>query len=1107
MRPPTLRLRPLVPLFLLLLAAVPAAADDRLTAETFRGLELRNIGPALMSGRIADLAVHPGEPSTWYVAAGSGGVWKTVNAGATWTPVFDDQKSYSIGCVTLDPKAPEVVWVGTGENVSGRHVGYGDGVYKSLDGGKSWTNVGLGKSEHVAKILVDPRDSDVVYVAAEGPLWSSGGERGVYKSTDGGASWTAVLTLDDDAGVTDLEMDPDDPDVLYAAAYQRRRHVWAFLAGGPRSGVYKSVDGGASWRRLENGLPKGDVGKIGLAVSPVDPRLVYATIEAGEDEKGFYRSEDRGGSWEKRSDYTSGGTGGHYYQEIYASPHQADRVYQMDVWIQVTQDGGKTFSQLPENTKHSDSHALAFDPDDPDRLLVGSDGGLYETFDHGASWRFHANLPLTQFYKLALDNDVPFYNVVGGTQDNGTQLGPSRTANGHGVMNSDWVVAVSADGYACAIDPEDPNTVYGEWQGGGLTRYDKATGQRLDVKAQPGPDEPPERWNWDAPVLVSPHSHTRLYHGSQRLWRSDDRGDSWRTVSGDLTRGLSRYELEIFGRVWSVDALYDNYAMSVYATTTAVSESPLVEGLIYVGTDDGLVQVTEDGGASWRRQDRFPGVPEMSFVNDVRASAHDADTVYAVLDAHQAGDYSPYVLRSTDRGHTWTSIAGDPAGTGIPARHLVWSLVEDPVAKDLLFAGTEYGIFFTLDGGRRWIRLEGGVPTIAFRDLEIQEREGDLVGASFGRGFFILDDVSPLRHVSAELLAGEAALFPVRTAKLYVPSMPLDLPGKAFQGDAFYLGANPPFGAVFTYYLRDELRTSKAKRRAEEKAIREEGGDVPFPGWERLKAEEREDEPAIVLTVTAQDGPFGGDRGGKHGHVVRRVTGPATKGIHRVAWDLRYPPPYPTRLEPWTAGAPWDEPPIGPLAPPGRYTVELARLADGELTALAEAQTFAVVPLAGTGDAAEWQAISAFQRRTADLLRRATGVAEAAEEAAERLEHLDKALLASPAPSVELLAQARALDLRLRDLRERLTGDPTRGRFAEPAAPSILGRLSGVAWGHWSTTHGPTRTHRDSLAVAEEQFERTSEALRELIETDLPRLEAAAEEAGAPWTPGRGVPR
>ena len=626
------------------------AEDGELKAETFKGLALRGVGPALMSGRIADIAIHPRDRSTWYVAVGSGGVWKTTNAGTTWTPVFDGESSYSIGCVAIDPQNPEVVWVGSGENVSGRHVGYGDGVYKSLDGGKTWKNVGLEASEHIGKILIDPRDSDVIYVAAEGPLWAAGGDRGVYKTEDGGETWDHVLEISENTGVTDLELDPRNPDVLYAAAYQRRRHIWSLLAGGEESGIYKTTNAGADWRELDNGLPSVDMGRIGLAVSPIEPDIVYATIEAGEDDKGFYRSANAGESWEKRSDYISNGTGPHYYQEIYASPHKLDRIYQMDVWIHVSEDGGKSFEKLGAPDKHSDNHALAFDPGDPDYLLAGCDGGLYQSWDHAESWSFVANLPVTQFYKMALDNDYPFYNVVGGTQDNNTQVGPSSTGNQNGIQNSDWYVTVGGDGYACQIDPSDPNIIYSESQYGGLRRYDRRNGELLDIQPQPAKGDLPERWNWDSPVLISPHSHTRLYFGSQRLWRSEDRGDSWTPVSDDLSRGRNRYELEMMGRVWSVDALYDNRAMSWYGNTTTISESPLQEGLIYVGTDDSVIQVTEDGGGSWRRIDTFPGVPDLAFVNEVKASVHDANAVFAVLDNHKVGDFKPYILKSVDRG-------------------------------------------------------------------------------------------------------------------------------------------------------------------------------------------------------------------------------------------------------------------------------------------------------------------------------------------------------------------------------------------------------------------------------------------------------------------------
>ncbi|UCH97014.1 MAG: glycosyl hydrolase, partial [Candidatus Aminicenantes bacterium] len=964
-------------------------------SDTFSGLKFRNIGPALTSGRISDIAIHPSDRSTWYIAVGSGGVWKTNNCGTTWEPIFDDQPSYSIGCVTIDPINPDVVWVGTGENVSGRHVGFGDGIYKSTNGGKTWKNMGLKQSEHISKILVDPRDANVIYAAAEGPLWSPGGERGLYKSTDSGKTWNLSLNISKDTGVTDAVFEPGNPDTLYAAAYQRRRTVAAFMAGGPESGIYKTTDAGKHWQRLTTGLPGGHMGRIGLAVSPIKPHVVYATIEAAKKEKGFYRSENRGESWEKRNSYISNGTGPHYYQEIYADPHQFDRVYQMDVWIHVTDDGGKTFRKLDEKYKHSDNHALAFDPHDPDYLLAGSDGGIYETWDRGKTWKFAANLPVTQFYKMALDNALPFYNIHGGTQDNGSQMGPSRTLNINGIMNRDWFFTSGADGYACAVDPTDPNIIYAEWQVGRLERYDKRSGEIVSIQPQPEPGQDPPRWNWDSPLIISPHSHTRLYYGSQRLYRSDDRGDSWTVISPDLSRNIFRLEQKIMEKNWSADALWDNDSMSYFGNLTALSESPLQEGLIYAGTDDGLIRVTEDGGKNWRKIDKLPGVPSFFFVNDIKASLHDVNTVFAALDNHKTGDLKPYLMKSANRGRTWTSIKGD-----LPYGHIVWAVAQDHIKPDLLFIGTEFGIFFTLDGGKHWIKLTGGVPTISFRDIEIQERENDLVGASFGRGFFILDDYSPLRRVNEKILEKEAVLFPVKKVLLYIPRRPLDLEGKASMGDAFFTAPNPPFGAVFTYYLEESLKTRKQQRQETEKDLEKQGKAIRFPGWDALRQEDREEEAAVILTVKDQDGS-----------VVRCLTGPTGKGMHRVAWDLRYPSPAPTVLEQPKDLPPWERLPQGPLVVPGTFSVTLAKRVDGILTPLGKPQTVVVESLGlATLPAEDKNELLAFQKKAGELQRAMMGADEVIWQALKNLEFIKKALPDTPNAPTRLGDEARTLE-------------------------------------------------------------------------------------------------
>ncbi len=1065
-------------------AASPPA--PRLSSDTLAGLAFRSIGPGLMSGRISDLAIHPANRALWYVAAGSGGVWKTANAGTTWTPIFDGQGAYSIGCLALDPRNPDIVWLGTGENVSGRHVGYGDGVYKSLNGGKTWTNVGLAKSEHIARILVDPRDSNVVYVAAEGPLWSAGGERGLYKTMDGGKTWAAVLTVSKDTGIASAELDPSNPDVLYAAAYERRRSVAAFMGGGPESGIHKSEDAGKTWRRLTVGLPKGDMGKIGLAVSPLDPRVVYATIEAAEEERGFYRSADRGESWEKRNSFISGGTGPHYYQEIFADPNRFDRVYQMDFFMRITDDGGRTWRRVEARRKHSDDHALAFIPGDPNYLLNGSDGGVYESRDGGETWRFFDNLPVTQFYKVALDNALPFYSVHGGTQDNGSQHGPSRTLNAHGIGNADWTITYGADGYASAIDPTDPNIIYLEWQEGNLLRYDLKSHETVYVSPRPEPGDPPLRFNWDAPVLISPHASTRLYYAGQFVWRSEDRGDSWTRVSPDLTRNVFRLDKPILGKTWGIDALWDHGAMSKYSTITTLSESPLVSGLLYAGTDDGLIQVTEDGGRTWRRIEKLPGVPDAFFVNELKASKHDPDTVFAAVDNHKSGEYKPRLLRSDDRGRTWLSISGD-----LPDRTLVWSVVQDREKKNLLFAGTEFGIYATLDGGKRWLKLSGGVPVISFRDLEIHDRETDLVGASFGRGIFVLDDYSPLREIDETLLGRDAALFAVKKALSYVPLRPIDSSDKGCLGDGFYTAPNPPFGSVFTYYLRDGLKPAAEARRAAEKDLDKAGRPIPFPGWDKLRAEEREDKPEIVLTVADEAG-----------QIVRRVFGPAGPGLHRVAWDLRYPAVNPTRLEEPSREA-WDWAPQGPLVVPGTFTVTLDKRDGGTLARLAGPRTFEVEALGlATIPEKDRGALLAFQKKAGELQRAMMGAGAAAGESLRGLKVMKKALADTPRADPKLLERIVALEGRLQDALTKLYGDSTAGRRSEATSPGLMDRVGAEL----RSTSPATVTVKRDYEIAAEAFGPLLEELRAAIEVDLRKLGEELEAAGAPWTPGRGVP-
>ena len=671
-----------------------------LSSSTFSELKFRNIGPSFMSGRIADIAIHPDNPNIWYVAVGSGGVWKTMNSGVTWKPLFDKQSVYSIGCVTIDPNNPHTIWVGTGENVGGRHVGFGDGIYKSTDDGVTWVNMGLKKSEHISEIIVHPKNPNIIFVAVQGPLWKKGGERGFYKSIDGGKMWKKTLGDNEWTGVTDIAIDPEKPERIYAATWQRHRNIASYIGGGPGTAIYKSEDEGNTWKKLTTGLPKTEPGKIGLAVSPQNPNIIYAAIELERRKGAVYRSDNNGESWVKKSKTVSGGTGPHYYQELYASPHKFDRIYLADVRMQISDDGGKTFRRMKEEFKHGDNHALVFRKKDPNYLLVGTDGGIYETYDLEQNWRFIANLPVTQFYKLALDDSKPFYNIYGGTQDNSTQVGPSRTHNSHGISHFDWEIILGGDGHQPATEPGNPNIVYAESQQGFLFRIDRKTGESVFIQPQPGENEGFERFNWDAPILVSPHSPKRLYFASHRVWRSDNRGDEWKAISGDLTKNQERLSLPIMGKKQSWDASWDVDAMSTYNTITSIAESPKQEGLIYVGTDDGIIQVTEDEGKNWRKipVNSLQGVPATAFVNDIKADLFNVNTVYVALDNHKFGDLKPYLYKSSNKGKTWQSIKGD-----LPDTLMIWRLVQDHVNPNLLFLGTEFGIYFSINSGTNWI--------------------------------------------------------------------------------------------------------------------------------------------------------------------------------------------------------------------------------------------------------------------------------------------------------------------------------------------------------------------------------------------------------------------
>ncbi len=1068
--------------------AFPQSSDEE-QSSPLASLPLRLIGPAYPSGRISDFAFFSGGHHDYLVGVASGGLWRTTNAGVTWTPIFDKEGAYAIGVVEIAPSDEKIIWVGTGENNAQRSVAFGDGVYKSTDGGATWSNMGLKDSGHISQIWIHPSDPNTVLVAAQGPLWSDGGDRGLYKTTDGGANWTEILTVDEHTGVNEFIVHPENFDVIVASSYQRRRHVWVLINGGPGSGIHRTTDGGETWTEVTAGMPKDDMGRIGLAMAPSNPDMLYAIIEAQPDEQGVYRSKDFGQNWEKRSSHMT--TSPQYYNEIVVDPLDENVIYSLDTFSKRSIDGGKTFTDLGIAHRHVDDHALWIDETNTDHLIIGGDGGIYESWDGGELWRHIDNLPIVQFYRIQPDNAEPFYNVCGGTQDNNSLCGPSRTTLVHGITNSDWHIILGGDGYKPQIDPRDPNIVYTQYQYGGLARYDRRTQERVFLTPQPPTGEPAYKWNWNTPLLISPHNPDRIYYAAEYLFASNDRGDNWDIISPDLTRQLDRNALEVMGRVWSVDAIAKNDSTSIYGAAIGLSESPLVEGLIYVGTDDGVISITEDNGANWRRIEAIRGVPDMTLVEDIITSVHNPDVAYAVFDNHKRGDHKPYVYRTGNRGGAWRSISGD-----LPDWGAVHTIAEDHIDPDLLFVGTEFGLFYSQNGGQNWTQLKTNFPTIDVRDIEIQRRESDLVVGTFGRGIYILDDYSPLRVKAEELADAEATLFPVRNPWLYVEG---DLWGtwggaKGFNGDNFWYAENPPYGAVFTYVLKDGLKSLADARREAEIEVEKEGGDTPYPSWDELRAEDREDEPAIVFTITDAAGS-----------VVRRFTGPHDEGLHRVAWDLRYAAPDPAELEGATPSL-FGSAPVGPMVVPGEYTVTIAKRINGVVTPLSDPQTFIVKPIDASPEATDdREGLLAFQQETADLTRAVSGASTASSELRNRVAHLKIAVEALTSPNDDQRTRIQQLEAILDEADVALRGDRTVSSRNEPAPWSITARVNQIrGWG-WSTQSPATGSSVDALAAANNEFRTALAQLRD-VETRLAALEDELEQLGAPYTPGSGVP-
>jgi len=1078
-------------LILLMLFAVPAMAAKKDKKEkkdaspiektSFSGLKWRSIGPAFTSGRIADFAVNPENNSEYYVGVASGHIWKTENNGITWQPVFDNYGTYSIGALAMDPNNSNVVWAGTGENNHQRALGYGNGVYKTLDGGKTWKNMGLKDSRQIGMIAIDPRNSNVVYVAAEGSAWGPGGDRGLYKTTDGGKTWKKILEISENTGVNNVVFDPTNPDVIYATSEQRRRRNFTKIGGGPESGLYKSTDAGASWDKLTNGLPKGDIGGMGIAVSPVDHNVVYLIIEAQDKQGGFFRSTDRGASFSKMSSYSSSGQ---YYNEIYADPVDVDKVYSMETFSRYTLDGGKTWNGIGNNARHVDDHAFWIDPKDTKHFMIGGDGGVYETFDAGKNYVFKSNLPVTQFYRVFADNSYPFYWVYGGTQDNNSFGGPNQNTNQAGVTSAEWVVTLGGDGFWQAVDPDDPNIVYSEYQYGNVYRYDKKSGEATSIKPTPVKGENTYRWNWDAPMILSTHNGQTLYMGANKVFKSTDRGNSWEVISGDITRDEDRNQFPVMGKYWPSNAVVKDVSTSQWGTIVSLAESPVKAGLLYAGTDDGLIQVSDNDGKTWTRISNFPGVPEYTFVSDIMPSRFDENVVYASFNNTKSDDFKPYILKSSDKGKTWVSIANN-----LPENGNVHTIEQDFVDKDLLFVGTEFSFYVSLDGGKFWKKLSAGMPDIAVRDITIQQRENDLVIATFGRGFYILDDYSSLRDINNEMLTSEEGyVFPIADALMYMQT-----DERYGQGSTPYHGKNPEFGATFTYFVKEVPQTLKQKRLKKETELFKASKPIPQPTKEELKAEENQLSPYLVFTITDADGD-----------VVKNIYKTPSTGINRTVWNLRYQGPYPPR-RPISEFNPTNNGSDGTLAMPGKYSVSMSMVFDGETKVLAGPVEFNAKVLNNTTlGAKDRAALVAFQKQVNDLGKTMDGSERYLNEMKSRIVQVRQSIHNTPGCSPELAQKAKALSEKVEDILFTLNGTTPKASAEEvpPEPVSLSERFSVIMLGMWQSTSAPTQTAISNYNILVEEFPPVLNQIKE-VKKELESIEQKLSDAGAIWTPGR----
>ena len=1043
--------RPSLQSFILVLLLVvcgsPAAiaqdkSENKLDDTFLKNLTFRAIGPANMGGRIDDIAVVENNPSTFYVGAATGGVWKTTNNGTTFEPIFDGQGSTSIGDIAIAPSDPSIVWVGTGEPNNRQSSSWGDGIYRSLDAGKTWTNMGLRDTKHIGRVVIDSRDPNIVYVAAVGHLWGPNKERGVFKTTDGGKTWSNVLFINEDTGVIDLAMDPESPMTLYAAAYQRRRTPWGFNGGGLGSGLYKTIDGGATWTKQTKGLPEGISGRIGLDIYRHDPSIIYALVENAKG--GTFRSDDRGETWRKMGDMDSRPM---YYSQIRIDPNNDQRLWQLAANMYNSDDGGKTWISNLVQRIHGDFHAMWIDPGNSNHVLTGSDGGLHASYDRGRTWDFINTIPLGQFYEVSLDNQKPFW-VYGGLQDNGSWSGPSGTLNQEGITNDDWFRTGGGDGFYSVVDPTDPSIIYVESQNGSVSRLELKTGERKSIKPEARPGEKRYRFDWNSPIVISPHNNRTIYFAGNRVFRSTDRGNTW-TWSDDLTKDQDRERLPIMGALPDKTTLSRHDGVETFGQIVTFAESPIKEGLLYAGTDDGNLQVSRDSGKTWKNiTEKVPGVPKNTYVSRVVPSRYAEGAAYLTLDGHRADDYSTYVFATQDYGESWKAIKSN-----IPAGVTARVIREHPRNQNLLFLGTEFGAYVSFDRGGRWTRLKGNLPLVRVDDIQIHPRDNALVLATHGRSVWVLDDLSPLERASENILTSDIHLFDV------APATHFRLYGrKGNTGHKWFAAPNPPYGAVINYYVKDKPKDE------------------------------------VKLTITD-----------KSGAVVRDLKGPKEAGLSRIVWDLRLNPPAPPPEGQGEGGGGFFGAPRGPRVMPGVYVLKISagdKSATGNV--LVQEDPRIQIVEAERGKLNDAIAKVYALQKSADAARKTM------QSLKTQITTLQSSLKDNADVSKPVNESVQKLSDQLTAIQKKLVSAPDNSGSAGPPLPDeprpLVSQITSVAFGLDSYTAAPTEDEITRIEDLSKQLQDLIAELNKFIGEDVNNLNKQLRDSGLQFlNPGKPV--